>query len=509
LKAKLPKQAKKAAQTSGAPGTLVSRMLEAAAANPDKIAMADSRQSITYAQLVERAGRLAELLDGLTQQPRVGVLLPTCTSFGIAFYGCLMTGRAVIPMSQILKPADLHYALADSGVDTVITSRSISALLNGSVGNRVYIEDVDWNTTGPARPPAAIEPDSPAAILYTAGSDAQPKGVILTHRNLLSNVAGVQAMARLTAQDIYLGVLPMSHAFALLGTLVAPTVTGASSYYLDRFIPSEIGETCVRENITILMAVPSMYNLLLRSHDQGWATKNSLRLCVSGGEVLPRGVEERFADVFCKPLLNGYGMTETSPVISLNVPWNNKPGSVGRPIPGVEVRIVDQAECDVAPTGIGEIVVRGPIVMAGYLNHPQCTAEARTADGFFRTGDLGQIDNDGYLFIRGRKKEIIIISGENVSPAEIEAVLLSHPMVAEAAVIGVANETRGEAPVAFILGRRFHQLTQKDLREYCRERMAAFKIPRRFIVCDKLPRNALGTILKRELHKILSSEETK
>lgn len=503
------KPAKQAIKSHDAPGTLVSRLREAAAANPDKIAMADSRLAVTYGQLVERAGRLAGILDGLTEQPRVGVLLPTCTSFGIAFYGCLMAGRAVIPMSQILKPADLQYALADSGVDTVVTSRSISALLNGSVGNRVYIEDVDWNAAGPALRPAALEPDSPAAILYTAGSDAQPKGVILTHRNLLSNVAGVQEMARLTAKDIYLGVLPMSHAFALLGTLVAPTVTGASSYYLDRFIPSEIGETCVRENITVLMIVPSMYNLLLRSHDQGWATKNSLRLCVSGGEVLPRGVEERFADVFCKPLLNGYGMTETSPVISLNVPWNNKPGSVGRPIPGVEVRIVDQADRDVEPNCVGEIVVRGPNVMAGYLNHPQCTAESYTADGFFRTGDLGQIDSDGYLFIRGRKKEIIIIAGENVSPAEIEAVLLSHPMVAEAAVIGVNSETRGEAPVAFVLGRRFHQLTQKMLRDYCRERMAAFKIPRRFIVCDKLPRNALGTILKRELHKILISEEAK
>jgi long-chain acyl-CoA synthetase len=208
------KPAKKAEKGSGAAATLVSRLLEAAALNCDKIAMADSRQVVTYGQLVERAGRLATILNRLTQRPRVGVLLPTCTAFGIAFYGCQMAGRAVIPMSQILKPADLQYALADSGVDTVITSRSISALLNGSVGNRIYVEDVDWEAAGPAPLPAALEPDSPAAILYTAGSDAQPKGVILTHGNLLANVAGVQEMGRLTAQDVYLGILPMSHAFA-------------------------------------------------------------------------------------------------------------------------------------------------------------------------------------------------------------------------------------------------------------------------------------------------------
>ncbi|NIA21484.1 MAG: AMP-binding protein, partial [Anaerolineaceae bacterium] len=205
-------------------------------------------------------------------------------------------------------------------------------------------------------------------------------------------------------------------------------------------------------------------------------------------------------------LLNGYGMTETSPVISLNVPWANKPGSVGRPIPGVEVQIIDDQGCDLGHNAQGEVAVRGANVMTGYLNHPQCTADCYTNDGFFRTGDFGLIDDDRYLFIRGRKKELIIISGENVAPAEIEAVLLSHPEVADAAVIGINHQTRGEAPVAFVIGRRFHKLSTKALRAYCRERMAAFKIPRRFVISDKLPRNAAGKILKRELHKFANGQ---
>ena len=237
-----------------------------------------------------------------------------------------------------------------------------------------------------------------------------------------------------------------------------------------------------------------------------WMAKTNLRPCISGGEALPRGVAERFEDVVCRPLLNGYGMTETSPVISLNVPWANKPGSVGRPIPGVEVRIIDDEGRDLGHSVQGEVAVRGANVMAGYLNHPQWTADCYTEDGFFRTGDFGLIDDDGYLFIRGRKKELIIISGENVAPAEIEAVLLSHPEVADAAVIGVNHQTRGETPVAFVIGRRFHKLTAKALREYCRERMAAFKIPRRFVISDNLPRNVLGKILKRELPRFVNGQ---
>jgi long-chain acyl-CoA synthetase len=484
--------------------TLTARLVRLAAQRPEKPVLCDARQEFTFADLLRRAVGLAEIIQATTAQPHVSVLLPTCSWFGVAFFGCQFARRAVIPLSQTLKPADLQFALSDSGVDTVITTRAVSGLLNGCAARRLYVEDIDWESMPEPRAAEAVgRPDDPAAVLYTAGSEAQPKGVILTHRNLLSNLDSVQGTARLTADDVYLGVLPMSHAFALLGTLVAPVCVGARVFYVDRFIPSEIGEACAQERLTILLAIPSMYNLIVRARDLAWAQKTSLRLCISGGEVLPRGVAERFEDVFSRPLLNGYGMTETSPVISLNVPWANKPGSVGRPIPGVEVRVADDAGRDLGRNAEGEIVVRGPNVMAGYLNHPQCTAECYTADGFFRTGDLGLLDDDGYLFIRGRKKELIIISGENVAPAEIEAVLLSHPMVADAAVIGINHNTRGEAPVAFVMGRRFHRLTPKELREYCRERMAAFKVPRKFVISGDLPRNTSGKILKRALPDLL------
>lgn len=486
--------------------TLTGRLLAQAALRRDKPVLADARDCLTYEALLRWAASVAATVRRSTERPRVGVLLPTGPWFGAAFFGCQLAGRAVIPLSQILKPADLHFALADSEVDTTITTASLAALLDGWNGRRLYIEQLEPASAAEAwRSSNESSPNDPAAILYTAGSEAQPKGVILTHRNLVSNLDSLAGMARLTPDDVYLGVLPMSHAFALLGTLVAPVCTGARAWYLDRFIPSEIGDACVEQKVTLILAIPSMYNLILRARDLAWAEKTHLRLCVSGGEALPRGVADRFEDVFCRPLLNGYGMTETSPVLSLNVPWANKPGSVGRPIPGVEIKIVDECGQELPHSTEGEIVARGPNVMAGYLNHPEYTAERYTADGFFRTGDLGLLDDDGYLFIRGRKKEIIIISGENVSPAEIEAVLLSHPMVADAAVIGVNHDTRGEAPVAFVIGRRFHELTAKDLRHYCRERMAAFKVPRKFIISDTLPRNAMNKILKRALPALLKN----
>ena len=479
----------------------------AASGRLDKIALCDSRESITYGDLLRRARVVADQVGRTTDCSHVAILLPNDASFGVAFYGCQLAGKAVVPLSQILRPEDLKYALNDAKARLVITARSVAALLNGWDGDRLYMDDMDWD--GPADLEGAREvggPDETAAIFYTAGSVAQPKGVILTHGNLLANVDAVRQMARLTADDVFLGILPMSHAFALLGTLVAPVCLGASVRYVERFIPSEIGEAAIQHKATVLMAVPSMYNATLRARDLAWTAKTNLRLCISGGEALPRGVAERFEDVFCRPLLNGYGMTETSPVISLNVPWANKPGSVGRPIPGVEVRIIDEEGRDLGHNAQGEVAVRGANVMAGYLNHPQCTDACYTEDGFFRTGDFGLIDDDGYLFIRGRKKELIIISGENVAPAEIEAVLLSHPEVGDAAVIEVNHQTRGETPVAFVIGRRFHKLTAKVLREYCRERMAAFKVPRRFVISDNLPRNVLGKILKRELHKFVNGQ---
>lgn len=492
------------------PKTLTGRLRHVAAQLPGKVALCDARQSVTYDELLSHALWLAKAVAEATKRPRLGILLPPCPCFATAFFACQFAGKAVIPLSRILKPADLHFALTDSGVDTVITTGAVAALLDGWDGQRLYVERLNTGDPDEECPDNghAGDPDDPAAILYTAGSESTPKGVVLSHRNLLANVDSLERAARLTADDVYLGVLPMSHAFALLGTLVAPVSMGARVYYVDRFIPSEIGDACLQQKATLLLAIPTMYNLILRARDLAWAERNNLRLCVAGGEVLPRGVAERFEDVFCKPLLNGYGMTETSPVVSLNVPWANKPGSVGRPIPGTEVRIIDDDARNLGHNTEGEIAIRGDNVMAGYLDDPQGTAKRYTDDGFFRTGDIGLVDDDGYLFIRGRKKELIIISGENVSPAEIEAVLLGHPMVADAAVIGVNHGTRGEAPMAFVTGRRFHKLTAKELRSYCRQRLASFKVPRQFVISDKLPRDAMNKILKRALPDLLRQTDS-
>ena len=344
-------------------------------------------------------------------------------------------------------------------------------------------------------------------ILYTSGTTGVPKGAELTHANLLRN-AEVTAATLLAAGpgDVVMGCLPLFHSFGLTCGLNAAVLGGACLALLPRFDPGEALEIISREKVTIFEGVPTMYAALLHHPDRGQADVSSLRVCVSGGAALPLEILRGFEDAFGCPILEGYGLSETSPVASFNHPGRpRKPGSIGTPVAGVQMRVVDDAGAEVPQGEVGEVAIRGHNVMKGYWRDPDATAAA-IPDGWFRTGDLARVDEDGYFYIVDRKKEMIIRGGYNVYPREIEEALYEHPGVAGAAVVGIPHESLGEEVGAAVALKPGASATPEELREFVRERVAAYKYPRQVWLVDQLPKGPTGKILRREVHPPAAGE---
>jgi long-chain acyl-CoA synthetase len=336
--------------------------------------------------------------------------------------------------------------------------------------------------------------------MYTSGTSGLPKGVQLTYGNLASDVDSAIAHAKLTGTHKFLGILPLFHSTGLLATLAAPVRLGATTVYQARFSPTAVIKAIREHEISIVAAVPSMYAVLARLKDAGPEDVKSLYAAISGGEPLAAIIRQTFEKKFNKPIYEGYGLTETIGPIAFNVPGAIKAGSVGRAIPSAEIRIADD-DGKTSPKGeSGEIWLRGPMIMKGYHNLPDETAAALTGDGYFKTGDLGVVDDEGYLHITGRKKDLIIVAGEKAAPREIEEILMQHPSVREAAVVGKKDASRGEVVVAFVVPKEGQTAKADELREFCRSKgMPQWKIPREIFVEADLPRNPTGKILKREL----------
>jgi long-chain acyl-CoA synthetase len=320
--------------------------------------------------------------------------------------------------------------------------------------------------------------------------------VLLTHGSIQSNVNAAIKHINLRNRHRFLGMLPLFHAFGMTGLMLAPIQLGATIIYMARFNPVAAVQAIKAHGISIVMGVPSMFAAILRLKDASPEDFKSVYAMISGGEPLPATLREAFQARFGVPIYEAYGMTETSLAISLNTPQSCKPGSVGKPVPGMNVKIADD----------DEILLKGPMVMKGYHNLPAETAAAFTSDGYFRTGDLGKIDDDGFVHITGRKKELIIVAGEKASPREIEETLMRHPAVAEAAVIGKKDPVRGEVAAAFVILRDAQQVTYEDLREFCRDQgLAQWKVPREIQIVKDLPRSPTGKVLKRLLATSTSS----
>ncbi|MBN1514328.1 MAG: AMP-binding protein [Phycisphaerae bacterium] len=488
---------------------LVDALLQSAARSPGKLAVSDPRIRLSYRRLVAASLALRRILEAETRRERVGIMLPAGSGFAAALFGTLWAGKAAVPLNFLLNPAELRSVVEDAGIDRIVSVHHFDELLGLLPARPLPLEDMGLRSRiirgllrrKPA--PPCVGPKETAAVLYTSGTDGAPKGVVLSYGNLLSNCEDCIATARITPDHRFLNVLPPFHVFGLTTNVLIPAVLGASVHCIPRFQPAAVVQAMRQEHPSILMAIPSMYAALLRAKDTPPDTYRRLYLAISGGEPLHSHVADGFRSRFGIELLQGYGLTETSPVVSLNLPDAHRPGSIGRPIRNVQVRIVDEDGVHVPHGTDGDIQVRGPGVMQGYHGRPDLTHAALSADGWFRTGDVGRQDADGFLYITGRKKEMMIVGGENVFPREIEAALLDHPAVAEAAVVGVPDASRGEVPAAFVICREGRSATDAELRAFVRERLAGYKVPRFVRVAEELPRSPTGKVHKRLLKKML------
>jgi long-chain acyl-CoA synthetase len=352
-----------------------------------------------------------------------------------------------------------------------------------------------------------VHGDDLAALIYTSGTTGEPKGACLTFDNLARNAQACIEAAELTCESVFLGLLPQFHAFGLTATTIVPLMLGATVHYLPRFTPTAVINLIAEQRVSVFITVASMFGALAASKDARRAHFASLTHPISGGEPLSPKVDQVWQERFGVRICEGYGMTEASPVVSLNTRRHYRARSVGRPLPGVSVAAVDPDGRPLPPGHDGELVVRGHGVMRGYLNKPELTASVIRAGGLW-TGDIGRVDDDGFVYITGRAKEMLIVGGENVFPVEIETVLTQHPAIAEAAVIGVRDDLRGELPVAFVVPvPGVASPTEAELRTFCRDRLAPYKIPRQVHIRTDLPRSPTGKILKRSLIPAVALEE--
>lgn len=505
--------------------TLVAMLEESARKFGPKKALVFGKRKISFRQLDDYAKKLSEGLIrlGIKTNDKVGILLGNCPEFVISYFGILGSGGIVVSLNTLLKADELKYILNDCEAKAIITSREflevalqlrlrIESLkdiivIDGSVAGTVSFAQLMEETTA-EQIRRKIEPDEVAVILYTSGTTGYPKGAMLTHTNLLSNTtAGVEAI-KITKRDNFLCVLPMFHSFTSTVCILMPLYAGATIVIIESLRHfTRVVSAIVKNRVTVFIGIPPLYNVLANSRvprilvSRFLKLLNPLRLCISGAAPLPIEVLEKFERKFRIPLLEGYGLTETSPVVSINpLKGTRKPGSVGLPLPGVEVRVVDEKGRELSPGEVGELLVRGPNVMKGYYNLFKATEET-IKERWLYTGDMAKIDDDGYIYIVDRKKDLIIVRGLNVYPREIEEVLYAYPPIAEAAVIGIKDEHKGEVPIAFVALKEGATAEESDIIHFCRKKLASYKVPRSIEFRKTLPKTPTGKILKRALRK--------
>jgi long-chain acyl-CoA synthetase len=489
---------------------LVTKLTETTARYPDRPAVRLDEQVLSYHDLDETSARAASWLAGrgIKAGDRVGLMLPNFPEFAQLYFGILRAGAIVVPMNPLLKAREVAYYLTDSGAALALAASGVAGEAAGGAERAgtdlVIIEPGELAATlGNHEPAPAIADRSPsdtAVILYTSGTTGQPKGAELTHDNLIRNIEVTSTtLLRLRPEDVILGALPLFHSFGQVVGMGCAIASGACLTLLPRFDPGRALEIIKRDQVTVLPGVPTMYAAILHSAAGSAGDVASLRLCVSGGAAMPVELLRGFEKEFGCMILEGYGLSETSPVASFNHPDRaRKPGTIGQAISGVDMRVQDDAGIPLPPGDVGEIAVRGHNVMKGYWGRPAETAEV-LSEGWFRTGDLGRMDEEGYFSIVDRKKDMIIRGGLNVYPREVEEILYEHPAVAEAAVIGVPNEMLGEEIAAVVTLKPGASATPDELRQHVKGQLAAYKYPRHVWIVAELPHGDTGKVLKRAI----------
>jgi long-chain acyl-CoA synthetase len=486
-----------------------------------KRAFRDDRRDLDYEALFVRTGRLAGHLRGLGITPgaRAAIYMDNRVEAVESYLAIPRAGGIGVFVNPAAAEGEVAHMLEDAGARVLLTdtehleraarlARAVPALehvvvVDGASGTLAYEDLVGSEPERPA--PDDLELDAPAWMLYTSGTTGRPKGVLLSQRSCLWVVAACWApIVGLDPDDYVLSGLPLFHSYALDLAVLGVVATGASEYLLPRFSTRRVRELLPTEPITLFPGVPTMFHYLLESLGGERLDAPSLRVCVSAGAIMPATVNEDFERAAGVPLLDGYGITETSTMVTMNWRTGGRPrSSCGLPLPGSSVRIVDPVtESDVLPGSEGEVWVRGPHVMLGYHNRPSATADA-LRDGWYRTGDLGRAEEHGYLTITGRIKELIIRGGENIYPAEVEAVLADDPVVLDCAVVGMPHRALGEVPVAFVVPREGERLDPDALQAQCRARLASFKVPAAVRAVDEIPRTGSGKIMRHRLQELL------
>jgi long-chain acyl-CoA synthetase len=490
--------------------SLATGLLDTAAAHAELPVLRQGADVVvTYAQLDDATARVAAMLraKGIGSGDRVAIMMPNLVSFPMIYYGVLRVGGVVVPMNPLLKSREVAFYLGDSGAKAIFAFAGFADDASKGAADAgaecVIVTPGEFEASladvEPDREVAERDDSDTAVILYTSGTTGQPKGAELTHANLTRNAEISVKLFSAEPGDVIFGGLPLFHSFGQTCGLNAAVRSGACLTLIPRFDPTEALQTLERDRVAIMQGVPTMYVALLQHPEREKYDTSSLRISVSGGAALPVEVLRGFESAFGCILLEGYGLSETAPVASFNHPdKERKAGSIGTPIEGVEFKLIDDEWNEVTGDAVGEIAIRGHNIMKGYWNRPEATEEA-IRDGWFRTGDMARRDEDGYYFIVDRKKDMIIRGGFNVYPREIEEVLYEHPAVAEAAVIGVPHPTHGEEVAAAVALKPGQSVTADEIRDYTKERVAAYKYPRHVWFVDALPKGPTGKILKREI----------
>ncbi|RWZ59834.1 long-chain-fatty-acid--CoA ligase [Halobacillus fulvus] len=520
---------------------------ESATRYGEKKALYFMGKELTYKEVHEQAKMVASYLQdlGLEKGDRVSIMLPNCPQSVIAYYAILMAGGIVVQTNPLYMERELEYQLKDSGAKMIICLDILypkAANVKGNTSlehivvtgvkdylpfpkNKIYpfiqkrqyqvlvkpeqskdthlwkhiLDKSDGNYT-----PVEVDPEEDLALLqYTGGTTGFPKGVMLTHFNLVVNTLMSKRWLYKCEEgkEVVLAILPFFHVYGMTSVMNLSVMMGNKMILMPKFEPEDVLKVIEKQRPTLFPGAPTIYIALLNHPDLKKYDLSSIEACISGSAPLPVEVQERFEEVTGGKLVEGYGLTETSPVTHSNLVWGHRQsGSIGIPWPDTDAKIFRMESDEEAPFGeIGEIVVKGPQVMRGYWNRPEETAQVLSEDGWFRTGDMGYMNEDGYFFVVDRKKDMIIAGGYNIYPREVEEVLYEHSEVQEAVIVGIPDPYRGETVKAFIVKKQGSDITEDELNEYCRKNMAAYKVPRIYEFRDELPKTAVGKILRRKL----------
>lgn len=479
-------------------------------------------KTYTYQEVNRRVNRVAYGLQQLdvSRGDRVGLILPNCPEYIFTYFGVLKLGAVNVPINTFLSLEEIEFILRDCEISVIVIDQQFYTKLKSIFSvlpllKHIVVTDAEIAETVPFQKFDQESEENPtwesaayediAVIHYTSGTTGFPKGAMLSHKNLLAAIDSNTDVIKISHRDRIIVFLPLFHVFTFVVCILAPFSHGTHMILLKSVRKfKQVRDTIIRYRISVLVGIPQVFSALVNAKIP-WFFRyiNPIRVCVTGGAPLGADILKRFEEKFRIPLLEGYGLSETTGGICVNpLTGPRKPLSVGPPIKGVQVRVVDEDDENVGPNVVGELLIKADNVMMGYYNQPEATRQV-IQDGWFRTGDMGKIDEDGYLFVVDRKKDMLIVRGMNVYPREVEDVLNTHPKVAECAVIGVPDKQRGEVPKAIIALKPDVEATEKEFRTFCHKKIAMYKNPKYFEFRDSLPKTPTGKIMK----KVLKQQE--